>query len=179
MRLADFRYEEIKKIVVELFTQHSINSMPIEGFALAVKLGIKIIPYSAYRHQNGIVEIMEKQSKEGFSDGECIYFNDNCNSYERINWTIMHEIAHIILKHLEESDVAEAEANFFAGYAIAPIVLIHKFNIKDFHEIPRKFGLSMEASLYAFNRYQKWLRYKSEFYTDYEIQLCKNFGIAV
>ena len=37
----------------------------------------------------------------------------------------MHEIAHIILNHLEESDVAEAETNFFVGYAIAPIVLIH------------------------------------------------------
>ena len=88
MLLANFRYEEIKKVVVELFTRHGINSTPIEGFALAVKLGLKVIPYSAYKHQSGIVEIMEKLSEDGFSDGKCIYYNDSCKSYERINWTI-------------------------------------------------------------------------------------------
>jgi hypothetical protein len=180
MRLVDFRYEEIKKIIVKLFADYGINTMPITGFEVAVKLGIKVLPYSAFQYQDGIVETMKKASKEGFSCGGRIFYNDDSsNSYERINWTIMHEIAHIILEHLENSELAEAEAEFFAGYAIAPIVLIHKLRIKDFGGVSETFGLRVQASVYAFNRYKKWLYYGSEFYTDYEIQLCENFGIAV
>jgi len=180
MRLASFRYEEIKKIVVKFFADCEINTMPISGFEIAIKLDIKVIPYSAFKHQEGIVEIMKKLSDEGFSDGSRIFYNDDgSNSYERINWTIMHEIAHILLEHSEDSEVAEAEAQFFTGFAIAPPVLVHKLDIKDFWEVSNTFGLSMEASVYAFNRYKKWLQYGGKYYTDYEIQLCKAFGIAV
>ena len=180
MRLADFRYEEIKRVIVSFFTKHRINSIPINGFEIAVKLGIEIVPYSAYKHQDGIIEIMKKMSNEGFTDGNRIFYNDDgSNSYERINWTILHELAHILLKHSEDSNLAEAEAQFFSGYAIAPPVLILQLNIKDPWELSDKFGLSLEASTYAFARYQKWLRYGGEFYTDYEIQLCENFNLAV
>ena len=180
MLLADFRYEEIKKYIVELFTQLNINSTPINGFEIAVKLGIEVIPYSAFKNQSGVVESMKKMSTEGFTDGSRIFYNDDgSNCYERINWTILHELAHILLKHSEDSELAEAEAQFFAGYAIAPPVLIYKLNIENPEELSDVFGLSFEASGNAFKRYVKWLNYGGKYYTDYEIQLCKNFGIAV
>lgn len=45
-RLADDRYEFIKEEVVHLFEHYGINCIPINGFELAYKLGIRLVPYS-------------------------------------------------------------------------------------------------------------------------------------
>ena len=47
IRLSDERCEEIKKEVVGLFEKYNINCVPINGFEIASKMGIKVIPYSS------------------------------------------------------------------------------------------------------------------------------------
>ena len=42
-----------------------------------------------------------------------IYYNDKKDA-GRIRFTILHEIGHFVLGHLQQSDLAESEANFFA-----------------------------------------------------------------
>ena len=84
------------------------------------------------------------------------FCNDN-KSVERIRFTILHEIGHYILKHKQQSCLAEAEANFFAKYLIAPPILIHRINPSDYMEIAKIFKISEECAWYAFDYYQKWL----------------------
>ena len=43
MRLLDKRYEEIKKIVVELFTELNLYDVPIDCFKICELLGIRVI----------------------------------------------------------------------------------------------------------------------------------------
>jgi Zn-dependent peptidase ImmA (M78 family) len=125
---------------------------------------------------------MMLQSEDGFTakyDGKVyICYNDN-KCYGRINNTLVHESAHIILGHSEESDLAEAEANFFAKYAIAPPALIHKLGLKSAIEIYNHFAISIEAARYAYNYYYKWLTYGNKHYTDYELRLLQLFDKAV
>lgn len=45
--LSHRRYEEIKRIIVDLFVKYDVACVPVNGFELATKMGIKIIPYSA------------------------------------------------------------------------------------------------------------------------------------
>ena len=45
--LSHRRYEEIKRIIVDLFVKYDVTCVPVNGFELATKMGIKIIPYSA------------------------------------------------------------------------------------------------------------------------------------
>lgn len=45
--LSHARYEEIKQIVVDLFVKYDVCCVPVNGFELATKMGIKVIPYSA------------------------------------------------------------------------------------------------------------------------------------
>lgn len=158
MRLPDERYEEIKNIVADLFVQLDISCTPISGFEIAKKLGIIVIPYSA---KNG-----EKQLKEKYKDGICsekrdgtmyIFYNDD-KSYERINWTLLHEIAHLVLGHTEHCSLAEAEADFFAKYAIAPPILIHQYHLSTAEDIQDRFCISHEAAENALSYYKKWLR---------------------
>ena len=169
-RLPDERYEEMKVIVVDMFERYQVTCVPISGFEIASKMGITVIPYSAYDEK--AQDLLMKKSEDGFFvemiDGNhCIFYNDTMG-YGRINHTIMHEIAHIILKHTEESDLAEAEVSFFAKYALAPPVLIRKLKLNDPYEISDVFDISLEAAQYAYGYYQKRKNWGSKYLTSYE-----------
>lgn len=45
--LSHARYEEIKQIIVDMFVKYDVSCVPVNGFELATKMGVKIIPYSA------------------------------------------------------------------------------------------------------------------------------------
>ena len=47
MRLSDEQYEFIKGEVVSIFERYGVHCIPINGFELAYKMGIKLIPYSS------------------------------------------------------------------------------------------------------------------------------------
>lgn len=181
MRLTDEQYEFIKGEVVALFERYDVRCIPINGFELAYKMGITLIPYSALTEKQRAAAM--KVSTDGFymehrSGDDLIYYNDDGISYERMNMTILHEIGHCVLDHKGESDKEEAEANFFAKYAAAPPPLIHRIKPERPEEIADFFNISYEASVYAFSYYQKWLVYGGKDYTEYEIRLLRLFDAA-
>ena len=179
IKLSSRRCEEIKKIVVEMFVKYGVRCVPINGFEIASKMGVTVIPYSAFSPPKRA--LLLKKSEDGFSveknEGEWyIYYNDE-KGYRRINNTIMHEIGHIILDHTEDSELAEKEVNFFAKYALVPPVLVHKLEINSPLQIVKLFDVSFEAAKYAFDYYQKWLEFGGSDYTKYELitlELFKN-----
>ncbi len=156
---------------MDLFYEYDVCCIPVNGFELATKMGIKVIPYSAIHESKRHLFLIE--SEDGFSiltdTGEWrIYYNDE-KCYRRINNTIMHEIGHIVLDHTQDSELAEKEVNFFAKYALVPPVLVHKMQITDPSDIAKHFDVSYEAARYAYSYYLKWLRYGNSIYTDYEL----------
>lgn len=180
IRLSNQRCEEIKRIVTHMFVDYGVSCVPINGFELSIKMGIKVIPYSSI--PRGKRWLLFKKSEDGFCvqcDDESwrIYYND-AKDYARTNNTIMHEIAHIVLDHSEDSELAEKEVKFFAKYALAPPVLIHRLRLQDAAEIARIFEISHEAAGYAYEYYQKWLAYGGREYTDYECTMLRLFGLA-
>lgn len=179
-RLPDKRCEEIKEIVVNTFEELNIRCIPISGFEIATKLGAVVVPYSSKSEE--ALQLMMDESKDGFSvkkDGVWYVFYNDSKGYGRINNTLTHECGHIVLDHTEESELAEAEAKFFAKYALAPPVLIHKLELKDAYEVYKHFDISHEAAGYAFSYYRKWLTYGNKYYTDYEKRLLRLFKEAV
>lgn len=182
MRLDDEQYEEIKQVVIDTFLEYDIKTVPISGFEMAVKMGMKIVPYSALSEEK--LEVALKVSNDGYSIENnasewTIYYNDSCKNYGRINHTIMHEIGHFALGHIDDGEEEEAEAKFFAKYALAPPPLVHNVleNVSA-EEITKVFDISYQAAQFAYNYYQNWLRYGESDYTDYEIKLMKLFNVA-
>ena len=181
MRLEDETYEFIKAEVVDLFDRYGVNCIPINGFELAMKMGIILISYSALSAAK--LFWAETVSADGFyiepGDGkEYILYNDTLG-YERANMTILHEIAHGVLGHHEGIllDIREAEAAFFAKYAAAPPPLVHKIRPECREEIMDFFCISYEAAGYALEYYHKW---KAKLYAcgrleTYEVKLLKMF----
>ena len=95
--------------------------------------------------------------------------------------TILHEIGHCVLGHDDTtpSSIAEAEARFFAKYAIAPPPLVHRIKPKCPADIQKYFCISDEAATYAFSYYKKWLNSGSAGLKSYERALLKQFKKAI
>lgn len=189
-KLPSFMYEEIKEKVSKLVKKYNIQSIPVNVFLLAKKLGIRLVKFSdltkyeikrladfgVSEDMAGFYALVEKQGKtEAY-----IYYNDKLE-LGRIRFTILHEIGHIILGHLEQSDLAEAEANFFAKYLIAPPMLVDKIKPTDYMEIQEVFLLTKSCAWNSFDYYQSWKKHHSRagYYEDYETRILNFCSLVV
>lgn len=177
-KLTNEEYEFIKGEVVHLFELYNVRCIPVSGFEIALKMKICLIPYSALSEKQ-LKEALEADA-DGFTavkDGrECIFYNNIDKSYKRQNFTILHEIGHIALDHTGASefrDKEEDEADFFAKYAIAPPVLVHKIGATCPEDIYEHFDIGYEASYYAYEYYLTWeYRYERiKRLTSYEVKI--------
>lgn len=181
-KLTNEEYEFIKGEVAFIFEKYQIRCTPVSGFEIATKMGIKLISYSA------LTETQQKLAREKCPDGyvietndgrELIYYNDIDWSYEHQNWTILHEIGHIVLDHRGiDQEKEEDEADFFAKYAIAPPILVHKIGAESPLDIYENFDISLEASVYAYHYYKSWRDgyFQVGRLTEYEKKILKTFS---
>lgn len=179
MRLSNDQYEFIKGEVVALFERYDVRCIPISGFELAFKMGIQMIPYSSLNHMKQTAALTI--SSDGFYmedqySNDIIFYNDSV-AYDRMNMTVMHEIGHCVLDHRGETE-EEAEASFFAKYAMAPPPLVNRICPRSPSDIEIVFNISHTAAEFAYTYYQKWLRYGRSSFTDYEIRLIRLFSAA-
>ncbi|MCR5847840.1 MAG: ImmA/IrrE family metallo-endopeptidase [Lachnospiraceae bacterium] len=157
-KLTDEEYEFIKGEVIYIFEKYNIKCIPVSGFEIASKMKIILVAYSSLSKKK--LRKAKEVSEDGFfiekNGREYICYNDINRCYQRQNWTILHEIGHIVLDHTGHSEHEEDEANFFAKYAIAPPVLVHKIGAKSPQDIYEVFDISFEAARYAYDYYCSW-----------------------
>lgn len=191
VRLENERYEEIKADIIDMYEECDVHSFPLNAFDIAEKLHYNVIPYS----ELPISKRLEcyTASKDGCSE---LDFNDATQMYEyniyyndtlgiensRVHFTIMHEVGHIRLGHLDDDAdtderYKESEANFYAAYSIAPPPMINSYDCNCPDDLVQYFNTSDEMSGYAFERYLKWLNC-GRYYKDYEIHMMQLFGVA-
>ncbi len=174
-----------------MFEESGVDTYPIDPFFIARKLHYVLRPYSSLPFEDYVVAFGE--SPDAFSRVEMnystgmleyvIYYNDEQISQGRIRWTLFHEIGHCYLGHHENPDdskyqIEEAEADFFAKYAIAPPPLIHVCRCSSASDIVRFFMTSQTAAEYCFEYYQKWRDFGPPDFLDFERQLLRLFNIA-
>ena len=183
MRLSDGTYEVIKQAVADMFVDYDVKGVPLCSFEVATKMGMTGIPYSAL--DSAMLQMAVGYSVDGFSietkeEEWIIYYNDEDKDYSRINQTIMHEIAHFVLGHIEEGEEEEAEAKFFAKYALASPPLIHNMKKEQTIEnVMESFDIGYMAASYALQYYRKWIKYGKTDYVDYEIKIMDQLEIEV
>lgn len=181
MRLNNKTYEYLKQMVADMFVEYDIKGIPISAFEIATKMGLKIIPYSALDNEKYSEAL--KYSLDGFSveslTGEwTIYYNDS-RTYQRINQTIMHEVAHYFLGHTEEGEEEEAEAKFFAKYTLASPMLIRNIKVeKNIENIAEELDISRQAADLALQYYNNRLTYGPKSWTIYERQILNQLEIS-
>ena len=167
MQSAD--YERIKEKIGEVFEENSdlLNTIPIDVFGLARKMGFKLIPASE-RLKLGVKKAEEFQEINKTKDVYgytffcqkemvyVIYYDDvNAGSYKQ-RVSVAHEIGHIVLDHIdkgiEDSEKAENEADYFAGYLLCPECLATNEEIFEYFQefyyfIPDLFEISIDTAM--------------------------------
>lgn len=139
-------YREARKLMAEL----NINSLPINPFKVIECLGIEIMSYSEaetidsqykikiqklrIKEVDAVSIIMYSPKTNKF---EYLILYDDNRSQDRINFTLIHEVAHIRLRHLSRQmssctrcsqttihSPIEKEADEFAGEFLRPAILL-------------------------------------------------------
>lgn len=184
--LAHPRYTYARSQALKLFQSIPANLL---RFPLNVKAIIKTIDcckissYKAFACKFGVsIEdvVALCSSKSGCTHYELsskkylVLYNNSCADYNvdgRQLWTLAHELAHIVLKHLllepeasaaensfgvKANPVVESEADYFASQILAPYALFGPLNITSAFDVELMFGLSAQASMNQYRSYQKW-----------------------
>lgn len=171
-------YDRIDKLAIDIFVDYNITTFPINERNLCQKMGIILVPYSAFEGDRR--KILYKRSSEGFfSYGTSklqpiIFYNDTNDAiYGNIRQTILHEIKHFVDEDVddEEDDLAE----HFGRYLACPTPYLIWKNITNVNEIISTFGVSASIACNVAKSVNN--RIKKYGYTifDYELPLIDLF----
>lgn len=147
IELPGWRYDQIMEAVLSMYDKVDAHLMPLPVFDIANGLGYSVVPYRAYGTR--LYEVLLKTSEDALtlqfwgSTRPIIMYNDR-RPPKRINYSILHEIAHNELGHQEHCPLAEKEANYFAGVALCPVDLLDHYGLCDVREITQLFNVSDE-----------------------------------
>lgn len=176
----------IRNHVLRLYQDMDSVVFPVEPCTIFSSLdNCRALTYQKFAEMNGCdidTVIRLCQSKTGCThydvehDRYLVLWNEKEDGRKvpgRIRWTKAHELGHVILRHplttsiqkfaeggfgdLSVSD-CEAEADYFASTLLCPLPLFEKLRIKSPTDIMYVFGLSVEASNYRWEEYQRWLK---------------------
>lgn len=176
-------HEKISEQVYILMKACGISSYPVNFKELILKARVFDIEFETY-------ESFERFSPNaraiiGSGDGAAVYYpeagfhiifyNHKAVPQGRINWTISHEIGHILLKHRVKSENNEREADYFAKLLLCHPLILESCGITDKDGIQKLCAVSQAA---AENRERELLRGLGFAYNNWDkltAQLFYNF----
>jgi Zn-dependent peptidase ImmA (M78 family) len=154
----------------EFIKQYEINWLPVDPFELMDKLNIQYKSIGDLVLKTGldrkwlIDEVIFGEDGlifyEPDTDSDKIILNEKIEPFERIRWTIMHEIGHAYLGHLnskktsilkwklskEEYNKYEQEAQIFAEEVLAPKFILYLICAHSISEIMEICGIPKPAA---------------------------------
>lgn len=101
----------------------------------------------------------------------------------RINWTLIHELSHIVLHHLYDGQILhafpdsqlEAATDIFSLYVICPDILLTKLNMTDSQQISNTFHIP-HTKVKAYGDYLFFPQMNISAKTDIYYSACKYFN---
>lgn len=177
VKLPSRLYDEIEQKVVSLYQELSISSVPIDPFEIAKRRGYIVKPFSSFCRKSRFLFIKKDLDGINYYDpelGTFVICYDESKSFDRIRFTLMHEIGHIDMGHREESELARKMADFYAAYALAPSPLIAVTSCDDYMDVAKKFKVSQMCADICFQRFLNWEKVSFEL-KPYEKALVRLF----
>ncbi len=164
---------KIRHCILEVLKRCNIKSYPIDCLDIINNCDIKSISYSSLTSKKRSHCLLV--SDESFVLRGTIYYNDD-SIEQRMRFSLMHELGHVILGHSENrTPEEEQEANFFASNILAPRMVIHYSRCKNFADVMKKFNLSEQASIIAFDDYKRWIRTSKHRMTELDKEMYNHF----
>lgn len=143
---------DIYGYIFDIYQKHNIRTFPIDVFSLAIKMGYNLHRFSSLQPET--LGKIKRISTSACLLDRTIYFND-CQSLERVRFSIGHEIGHDILE-TEDEDLADT----FSGELLAPSPIIRTREIATAEQLAEEFEISITAANRALFRGKKWTGYR-------------------
>ncbi len=157
-------YRKIYKAIIKVFKDSSVNTFPLNCLELFSLYGYGCIPFGSLPPAKR--EACLQISQDAFLLKGNIYYN-NCLLPNRQRFSLMHELGHITLEHMENPvDYCEQEANAFASHILAPRIIMHFSGFRNEGDVAEAFQLTAEAAHYACEDYRRWLRYRAYYHLE-------------
>lgn len=167
------KYIDMCRFASKILIDCNIKFFPLNPLVIANHYNILVVSYECFEKQGfGFEKDCLNISKDGFSfynSGKYfIIYNDKISSKGRRRFTITHELAHILLGHINKNNQVfqdkksyikkqlEIEADMLAVCLLAPLCIAHMCDISSVQEMQYFFGLSGEASKNIFDNYSKF-----------------------
>lgn len=175
------RYLIVRDTAINILINSKANELPIQPENVA-KLCHVIL--SSYQNDREIVELIDLNNNrlayEAFScilNGQKVICYNSNYPYTRTRFTIMHELAHLILSHSLTMDynAIEAEAHMLAARLLMPACILHACNVSNAQEIAALCQVSLKSATIRYNRYKEILSRNNIFTSEHEIVLLKQF----
>jgi len=97
VKLPSSLYDEIERKVVSLYKEFGISSVPIDPFDIASRRGYIVKPFSSFDRAARLIFLKMDLDGTNYFDPDLQTFvicYDDSKGYERIRFTLMHEIGH-------------------------------------------------------------------------------------
>ena len=181
------RREPIERAVVRLYEEYGVRSLPLDPFDLARNMKIDVVAYQNLTNDSSVLKTLEQTSGDGFTLFDpsrmryrILYNSDySAASMTRRRFTIAHEIGHIWLEH-SDSSRNELEADYFAGYLLAPHPLILRLQLEAW-QLQGLFEISYPAAQrahrQAHQRLAQWLSDPRRTYGHHEHWILDNMTL--
>lgn len=182
-------YKKARKAASEILMLQNEIIFPID--VEKIKLEGKNVIFSSYNNyaQKTGIDVSTLNGGGMFKDAmiinhsdeiKVVLYNSDIKSKGRILWSKAHELGHIVLKHKQQGQIEEIEADTFASQLLLPQCLLKKLfdnNIQvTVNYIINKFGLSKLAAESCLRLVSKKLENQYEaYYDDIIIYKCSKF----
>lgn len=163
------KYQNIRNAIWNIIIDLSINELPIKIIPILKKFDIPLHSYSENKNfinANNLNQLATKN--DGFTifknDTHHIFYDDS-KSIERIRFVLSHELGHIILNHLKETEISETnieptnheskeeqQANSFAIRLLSPCCVLHEMELFTSKEIAEICQITEQSAKYRLAR---------------------------
>lgn len=180
IKIPAWKYKEVEVLVAKLYKELQIKTLPIDPFEIIKNRGYKLIPLSQLGEEfcgeflNGDIDAFSLFNPQ---NNEFIIIYDDDKPFLRLRFTLMHEVGHIELGHMGESELARKLADYFAGYSLAPTPLMNHFNCDSVESIMAKFQVSKPCAEARSDRYFNWLLYCEKPKQKHEKEILELFNL--
>lgn len=192
------RFDYVTQTAYKFLLECGYNRFPISPYSVLDELKdyVVCLPWSTAKKELKLedpfhLRQLQAEGRTIRMRGTGVYyivFDDvTVNSPDRISWTIMHEIGHIILGHLVEFSetalnrggmtskqygILEVEAHYFAAEFLMPTAILKYYSGITVDEIALLFGVSDEA---AERKYKRVFGNDYHPTGEYDWQIIRNF----
>lgn len=141
-------FEVIERVLVNVLEDMGITQWPLNARIVLETLGVSVLDYSSLPEETR--RLLLKESEDGFTvftPGAPVVLLNGTMSTRRPNFTLAHELAHILLDDDNGITYVEAEADYGASYLLAPDPLILRF-VPDMNpeDIAEAFDISYDCA---------------------------------